>query len=167
EDSGGVHGANRLGGNGVADSIVFGARAGDAMVQAISALAHPTYSSAQAQQLCHRWSEALERKTGENPFTLRKQLEKVMWLKAGVVRNGKSLQESIPELQEIQNRAKSADGSGIAVYNAKWNEAINLANMSIVAEMIARSALMREESRGAHYRQDFPDKDVNWLKNIC
>src|SRR6184192_716184 len=79
EDGGGVHGANRLGGNGVADSIVFGARAGDAMVQAIPALAHPTYSSAQAQQLCHRWSEALERKTGENPFTLRKQLEKVMW----------------------------------------------------------------------------------------
>jgi succinate dehydrogenase / fumarate reductase flavoprotein subunit/fumarate reductase flavoprotein subunit len=167
EDSGGVHGSNRLGGNGVADSIVFGARAGDAMAEFVSSSSKPAYSQPQTTQLCQRWTDSLDRTSGENPFLLRKQLEKVMWLKAGVVRNGKSLAESIPELQEIQQRVKSADGSGIPVYNAKWNEAINLANLSVVAEMLVRSALMREESRGAHYRQDFPDKDVNWLRNIC
>jgi succinate dehydrogenase / fumarate reductase flavoprotein subunit/fumarate reductase flavoprotein subunit len=167
EDAGGVHGANRLGGNGVADSIVFGARAGDAMVDFVASSSQPAYSESQARQLAEQWAEPLERNSGENPFRLRKQLEKTMWLKAGVVRNGKSLAEAVPELQEIRDRVKSADGSGIPLYNAKWNEAINLANMSVVAGMLARSALMRQESRGAHYRQDFPDKDVNWLKNIC
>src|SRR5213082_189584 len=91
EDAGGVHGANRLGGNGVADSIVFGARAGDAMAEAVAVASQPAYSQAQARQLCQTWSQPLGRESGENPFELRKQLEKVMWLKAGVVRNGKSL----------------------------------------------------------------------------
>src|SRR5436189_3726708 len=89
EDAGGVHGANRLGGNGVADSIVFGARAGDTMAEYISSSAFPTPPSplpTQAQEICTRWLQPLECTTGENPFQLRDRMERVMWTKVGVVR---------------------------------------------------------------------------------
>lgn len=176
EDAGGVHGANRLGGNGVADSIVFGARAGDSMVDYISrkpqAASHES-STAQVQEICSRWMKPLERTSGDNPFQLRDKLERVMWTKVGVVRNGPDMTAALPEIQEIRERIKEASGhtsedarSG-AIYNAKWNEAINTENLSCIAEILTRSALAREESRGAHYRTDFPEKDVRWLKNIC
>jgi succinate dehydrogenase / fumarate reductase flavoprotein subunit/fumarate reductase flavoprotein subunit len=168
EDAGGVHGANRLGGNGVADSIVFGARAGDAMAEYVkSSSREPGYSAASAQALCKRWHDIRTRASGENPFKLRDELERVMWKKAGVVRNGPDLTTACDELKALQERAANCEGSGSETYNAKWNEAINLANITVIAEMIAKSALMREESRGAHYRQDFPDKRTEWLKNIC
>jgi succinate dehydrogenase / fumarate reductase flavoprotein subunit/fumarate reductase flavoprotein subunit len=167
EDSGGVHGANRLGGNGVADSIVFGARAGDAMADYITTRPMPGYSQEQAKQLCRKYQDTLERQSGENPFHVRDALEKTMWLKVGVVRNGTDLRSAVEELKEIRNRSEAAEGSGGPILNAKLNEAINVQNLVVIAEMIAHSALMREESRGAHYRQDFPEKDVKWLKNIC
>ncbi len=167
EDAGGVHGANRLGGNGVADSIVFGGRAGDAIVDYLPRATLPKHSEVQAKEIASRWLAILDRKAGENPFKLRDQLETVMWKKVGVVRNGKDLTSAIPEIQSIRDRLKNVEGSGGNIYNAKWNEAINMANMIVVAELIARSALMREESRGAHYRQDFPEKRAKWLRNIC
>jgi succinate dehydrogenase/fumarate reductase flavoprotein subunit len=196
EDAGGVHGANRLGGNGVADSIVFGARAGDTMAEYIgsqlSALSsqpnnsgrQPTADSrqpseAQVNDICARWLQPLERTTGENPFQLRDRLERTMWTKVGVVRNGKDMQEALPEIQDIRQRVKSASGSSSPspsrggagggaspIYNAPWNETINTENLSFIAEMLTRSALAREESRGAHYRSDFPTQKLDWLKNI-
>jgi succinate dehydrogenase/fumarate reductase flavoprotein subunit len=90
-----------------------------------------------------------------------------MWTKVGVVRNGKDMQEARPEIQEIRQRIKSAVGNGGPVYNAPWNETINTENLSFIAEMLTRSALAREESRGAHYRSDFPNQNIEWLKNIC
>jgi succinate dehydrogenase / fumarate reductase flavoprotein subunit/fumarate reductase flavoprotein subunit len=166
EDAGGVHGANRLGGNGVADSIVFGARAGDAMAEyAPSAPARPLRAVAVAER-CRRWAGALERDCGENPFALRRALEDLMWEKVGVVRNGAGLARALPEIRSLADRAARADGSGGAVYNAKWNEAINLVNLATVAELVAESALCRVESRGAHYRTDYPAPDPAWLKNI-
>jgi succinate dehydrogenase / fumarate reductase flavoprotein subunit/fumarate reductase flavoprotein subunit len=168
EDSGGVHGANRLGGNGVADSIVFGARAGDEMVKHLGATSSTNCAvKSQASEICKRWSEPLDRTSGENPFQLRDKLERVMWTKVGVVRNGKEMQEALPEIQEIRQRVKSAVGNGGPIYNAPWNETINTENLSFIAEMLTRSALAREESRGAHYRSDFPIQNVEWLKNIC
>ena len=89
-----------------------------------------------------------------------------MWTKVGVVRNGKDMQEALPEIQEIRQRIKSASGNGGPVYNAPWNETINTENLSFIAEMLTRSALAREESRGAHYRSDFPTQKLDWLKNI-
>ncbi|HEV2293229.1 MAG TPA: FAD-binding protein [Tepidisphaeraceae bacterium] len=167
EDAGGVHGGNRLGGNGVADSIVFGARAGDAMAEYIKTARLSGDVTIQARAICERWSASLNRAGGENPFALRDQLEATMWKKVGVVRNGPDMTEAVPEIQSIRERVKQADGSGAPIYNARWNEAINAENLAAIAEMIARSALLREESRGAHYRSDFAERDVNWLKNIC
>ncbi len=169
EDAGGVHGANRLGGNGVADSIVFGARAGDEMVEYISSTPSPQPPAPSPQQIeaiCTRWISPLERSTGENPFQLRDRMERVMWTKVGVVRNGKDMQDALPEIQDIRQRIKSANGNGSPIYNAPWNETINTENLSFIAEMLTRSALAREESRGAHYRSDFPTQKLEWLKNI-
>jgi succinate dehydrogenase/fumarate reductase flavoprotein subunit len=187
EDAGGVHGANRLGGNGVADSIVFGARAGDTMADYISSSSFPTPPSqlpTAIEAICTRWLQPLERTTGENPFQLRDRMERVMWTKVGVVRNGNDMQAALPEIQEIRERIKHATGSGhpersegpqspapspqprSPIYNAPWNETINTENLSFIAEMLTRSALAREESRGAHYRSDFPTQKLDWLKNI-
>src|SRR4051794_17853175 len=113
EDAGGVHGANRLGGNGVADSIVFGARAGDTMVEDISrkSLVVSSEVAEQVQSICKRWMQPLERTTGENPFQLRDRMERVMWTNVGVVRDGKDMKEALPEIQEIRERIKYASGS--------------------------------------------------------
>jgi succinate dehydrogenase / fumarate reductase flavoprotein subunit/fumarate reductase flavoprotein subunit len=176
EDTGGVHGANRLGGNGVADSIVFGARAGDTMVEDVSrrSLVVSGEITAQVQEVCKRWMQPLERDGGENSFQLRDRLERTMWNKVGVVRNAADMQLALPEIQEIRERIKTASAAlaphsslPAPIYNAPWNEAINTENLSLIAEMLTRSALAREESRGAHYRSDFPDKDPRWLTNIC
>jgi succinate dehydrogenase / fumarate reductase flavoprotein subunit/fumarate reductase flavoprotein subunit len=167
EDAGGVHGANRLGGNGVADSIVFGARAGDAMANDIVRRPDPSISTAQVRELCERWMAPLEQIGGPNPFELRTRLEEVMWVKVGVVRNGGGLRAALDELHALEEQAAIADGAGGAIYNAKWNEVLNLANMTVVAEMIATGALLREESRGAHYREDCPTQEPSWFKNIC
>jgi succinate dehydrogenase / fumarate reductase flavoprotein subunit/fumarate reductase flavoprotein subunit len=173
EDAGGVHGANRLGGNGVADSIVFGARAGDTMADYISrapfnseATSTAGPSKHQIQELCTRWLQPLQRTAGENPFQLRDRMERVMWTKVGVVRNGPDMQAALPEIQDVRQRIKSAVGNGGPIYNAPWNETINTENLSFIAEMLTRSALAREESRGAHYRSDFPTQKIEWLKNI-
>jgi succinate dehydrogenase / fumarate reductase flavoprotein subunit/fumarate reductase flavoprotein subunit len=188
EDTGGVHGANRLGGNGVADSIVFGARAGDAMAEGLgvgcqvsgvgatglAAGRQPT--KAQIEEICSRWMRPLERRGGENAFQLRDQLERLMWTKVGVVRNGADMQRALPEIQEIRERIRSASACSptpdtrhrtpSSIYNALWNESINTENLATIAEMLTRSAIAREESRGAHYRSDFPTQKVEWLQNI-
>ena len=138
EDAGGVHGANRLGGNGVADSIVFGGRAGDAIADYLQTASMPNHSESQAGEIAMRWQAILERKSGENPFQLRDQLEAVMWKKVGVVRNGADLTSAIPELAAMRDQLNNVEGSGSAVYNAKWNEAINMQNMIVIAELIAQ-----------------------------
>ncbi len=89
-----------------------------------------------------------------------------MWRKVGVVRNGKDMAEAIGEIQDVRERIQNAAGYGSTIYNSRWNEAINTENLAAIGEMIARSALLREESRGDHYRSDFPQKSAEWLKNI-
>jgi succinate dehydrogenase flavoprotein subunit len=166
EDAGGVHGANRLGGNGVADSIVYGARAGDSMVQYLTAAERAEPSQAQVRELAKGWSRSLTLQRGTNAFALRQELEVLMWEKVGIVRNGPDLQAALEELAGLQERARQVKTSGDPAFNLEWNEAINLANLTVGAEMVARSALYRRESRGAHYRSDLPESDPQWLKKI-
>ena len=197
EDAGGVHGANRLGGNGVADSIVFGARAGDTMVEYISVSHQPSVSATTGRVQLSAPSSApaprkskhlqalaapLERSDGENPFTLRDQLERVMWTKVGVVRNGPDMTEALPEIQEIRERIKSAsgispplDGEGlggagsIPIYNAPWNEAINTENLVAHRRNAhpQRTGPRRIPRRPLPQRLSFPTQNIHWLKNIC
>jgi succinate dehydrogenase/fumarate reductase flavoprotein subunit len=156
EDAGGVHGANRLGGNGVADSIVYGGRAGDAMADYVLGRELPK-SSLNAE----RW-RCPSREAGETPFALRKELEDLMWRKAGVVRRGADLESTLTELASLAERSESARIDSLPA----WNAALDLSNLIVVGGLVARSALIRTESRGAHFREDFPQSDPAWLKNI-
>lgn len=154
EDAGGVHGANRLGGNGVADSIVYGARAGDAMADYV--LGRPRAIGLRPVDCGQR------NRLAESPFALRKELENLMWDKVGVVRRAADLESAIEELNTLAERVKAANIDTLPA----WNAALDTANLIVVGKMVARSALIRTESRGAHYREDFPSPDAQWLKNI-
>lgn len=166
EDAAGVHGANRLGGNGVADSIVYGARAGDRMAEYVSTVQDHEVSPRQAGMLAEEWSGSFGRPEGSSPFRVRSELECLMWEKVGILRNERGLQEALVALEDLRKRAAEIKVNGERLFNLEWGEAINLANLAVVAEMVARSALFRKESRGAHYRSDFPAPDPQWLKRI-
>ena len=167
EDSSGVHGANRLGGNGVAESTVFGARVGDAVAQWVKGKQH---GDLQREQLQHAQAAAdrfLQGQRGETPFALRDELGRLMWDRAGIVRNGQQLRLAIDQIAELANRLHQIGIAGGRNFNLSWQQALDMRNLLLTSELIARSALLREDSRGAHYRDDFPDTDnTNWLKNI-
>jgi succinate dehydrogenase/fumarate reductase flavoprotein subunit len=111
--------------------------------------------------------EFLKRSSGENPFVIREELGKVMWDHAGIVRSGEKLKRAIKEIEAFKQRVNKVASPGGRSFNLGWQQALDLRNLLTAAELIARSALMREDSRGAHYREDFPRADdTNWLKNI-
>jgi succinate dehydrogenase/fumarate reductase flavoprotein subunit len=168
EDAGGTHGANRLGGNGVAESTVFGARAGDtaADLARVRDLREPDASEVRAA-LRHAY-RPLGREDGELPFPLTARLKEVMWTGCGVVRTREGLLETRKALEEIAERVEAVAVPGPAQVNYAWQEALDLANQVLVARLVTESALLREESRGAHYRSDFPDTDDGtWLRYIA
>jgi succinate dehydrogenase/fumarate reductase flavoprotein subunit len=126
----------------------------------------PTVPATQLSELAARWTEPLGRSSGENVFGLRAALEDLMWQKVGVVRNGRDLTEAVAALGALKTRVENLATPGDPSSNPPWNEAMNLANLCVNAEMVARSALLRTESRGAHYREDYPAADPTWLRNI-
>jgi succinate dehydrogenase flavoprotein subunit len=166
EDAGGVHGANRLGGNGVAESIVFGARAGDAMSDYVSGRTLGAVSDSHVRDRIEHWSRPLARPGGENAFALRKELEDLMWDNVGIARQEIGLREAIRQLGRLAARARSVKTGSDRTFNLEWNEAINVTNLIVVGQLVAHSALTRRESRGAHYRSDAPAPNPQWLKRI-
>jgi succinate dehydrogenase / fumarate reductase flavoprotein subunit/fumarate reductase flavoprotein subunit len=170
EDSSGVHGANRLGGNGVAESTVYGARVGDAVADWVKGQKHGPFNGKQSEQVSAAKDAAMQflnQKAGEDPWKLRDELGKLMWEQVGIVRSGEKLKQAVAGLSEMKTRAIRLTASGASKFNLTWQQALDLRNMLTASELIARSALAREDSRGAHYRDDFPNTDqANWLKNI-
>jgi succinate dehydrogenase/fumarate reductase flavoprotein subunit len=166
EDAGGVHGANRLGGNGVADSIVFGALAGDAMSHSLPTAAPQQISPTHIRERCTFWSMPLRRAEGESPNVLRREIESLMWEKVGLVRKGSHLRSALNELHSISERAVRQTACPESAFNLAWNEALDVTNICLNAELVARGALLREESRGSHFRSDFPRPNPEWLKHI-
>ncbi len=166
EDASGVHGANRLGGNGVADSIVFGALAGDVMAQSLSTSDPKPPSLSCVHDLCLKWSAPLQRSHGERPNVLRRAIETLMWEKVGLVRNGKDLESALAALDELRERSERQSATPRLSFNLEWNEALDVANICVNAELVARGALIRTESRGSHYRADYPRSNASWLKRI-
>jgi succinate dehydrogenase / fumarate reductase flavoprotein subunit/fumarate reductase flavoprotein subunit len=167
EDAGGVHGSNRLGGNGVAESTVYGTRAGDAASAYVAGCDSLDVDAGQIDDLWHEAEGHFTGTVGEDAYRLRKELSDLTWEKIGVVRTKQDLEQAITQLSEMSYRAKKIKVGGPRRYNMEWNEALNVRNLITVASMIARSALVREESRGSHYRSDFTQTDnKNWLKNI-
>jgi succinate dehydrogenase/fumarate reductase flavoprotein subunit len=159
EDAGGVHGANRLGGNGVAESTVFGARAGDeaARVARRRPLRDPVATQVAAS--VDRAMEPLGRERGPQPFPLTRRLKDAMWEGCGVVRNREGLLEARDRIEALAEEAAAIAVPGPPEVNYAWQEALDLVNQLAVARTIVAAALAREESRGAHFRSDFPRSD--------
>jgi len=163
EDAGGVHGANRLGGNGVAESIVFGAVAGDAMVRHLAGAARAEPAAAEAERSARKLAP---RDGGGNPFALRRELGGVAWDRIGIIRSADSLEQAQSDLDRIERALAQVPIARDPTGDAVLNERINVENLLVVARMIRASALLREESRGSHYREDFPKTSPEGLYNI-
>jgi len=167
EDSAGVHGANRLGGNGVAESTVFGARVGEAVAQWVKSRKHGQAQAFQVHDAKAQANRFLENGSAEGPWPLRDELGKLMWNQVGIVRTGAELQKAIGGIATLREQAKTVGAKGSRTFNPTWQQALDLQNLLTASDLIARSALLRQDSRGAHYREDFPQTDhINWLKNI-
>ena len=167
EDASGVHGANRLGGNGVAESTVYGARVGDFVAQWVKAAGHSELLRDQIADGQANADRFLEQARSENPFELRDELGRLMWEKVGIIRDGDNLTKAIAGIAELRNRAEKVNAPGGRRFNLGWQQALDLRNLLTASDLIARSASLREESRGAHYRSDFDQmNDAKWLRNI-
>lgn len=169
EDAGGAHGANRLGGNGVVDSTVLGKVAGEAVADFVGDRERPEPDEGQIQRVVDRVTAPLARDDGEDIYDLREELEETMWQYVGVVRTGEKLEEGIDRLGDIRTRLDDVAVSGGRHYNLAWHEWMDVENLLTAGEMVARSALYREESRGAHYREENPARNVSEgrLENVC
>ena len=164
ECSGGMHGANRLGGNSLSDLLVFGKLAGEGVSDYIKKLNQkPQIDEDQIKFIIRNATVILNRESGENPYLLHEKLVENMQNSVGIVRTEELLSKGITKLEDLKLSYKNIKASGASQYNPGWHEALALRNLIITAESVAKSALMREESRGAHTRVDFPGEKDDWL----
>jgi fumarate reductase flavoprotein subunit len=158
EDTGGVHGANRLGGNGVANSTVFGGLAGDAMATALRSSEKLADPDPVAIEAAHERAFAALGKRGGDLEAVRRHLYQAMWDNVGILRTADGLARA---QRELNNLAAVVAAIGVPDaekrYNLTWTDRLNLENLILVSRAICAAALAREDSRGAHYREDFPE----------
>ena len=173
EVAGGMHGSNRLGGNSLSDLLVFGRRAGESAAAYAKSFGDDR-PKATEQEVASASKAALapfqdDVSQGENPYTVQHELQQTMNDLVGIIRTESELVESLEKLRGLKARAMRAAVEGHRQYNPGWHLAIDLKNMMIVSECIARAALERTESRGGHTRSDFPQTDPQWGKEnlIC
>ncbi|MGB8332718.1 MAG: fumarate reductase/succinate dehydrogenase flavoprotein subunit [Polyangiales bacterium] len=156
ECAAGLHGANRLGGNSLSDLIVFGRLAGLGVAEYVSTLkSTPRADDLQIAASFREATDILNRESGENPYLMHEALEEVMSTNVGIVRTGEELEMAVEQLTALKSRAKNLKAPGTSQYNPGWHEALSVQSLLIVGEAVARSAHIREESRGAHTRLDF------------
>ena len=161
ECAAGLHGANRLGGNSLSDLLVFGKRAGEYAATYAKGISASAIDDKQVEDIRANALAPFGRKTGpSNAFTLQARLQEMMQDLAGIARTGKELEEAIGHIIRIRQEAAAVGCEGNVAYNPGWHTAMELTHMLTVAEAIARAALERKESRGGHFREDFPEKDT-------
>jgi succinate dehydrogenase / fumarate reductase, flavoprotein subunit len=171
EVSGGMHGANRLGGNSLGDLLVFGKRAGEHAAAYVADMAstRPEFSeeSVAAAQEAALAPFALE--GGENPYTVQRDLQDTMHTLVGIIRTAEEMTQALSRIEEFKARVAKLSVEGHRQYNPGWHLSIDLKNMLLVSECIARAALDRKESRGGHTRDDYPATDPTWgqLNVLC
>lgn len=169
EVAGGVHGGNRLGGNALADTQVFGKRAGENAAKEAKKASPTNIDQEQIDTEYRRVYNILEKKGEIRPVEIKEKLNNLLWDKVGIFRNGEQLREAVEEIAKIKQNdlPKMFVTDTHTRYNKEWIDALEIENMLLVSEMVARAALIREESRGAHYRRDFPKTDnKKWAVNI-
>jgi succinate dehydrogenase / fumarate reductase, flavoprotein subunit len=156
----GLHGANRLGGNSLSDLLVFGKRAGYYAACFAKKNASGRIDEAQVQQAAAQALKPFERRdNAEGPYQIQQDLQEAMQDLVGIVRTQNEMERALVEIGRLRERAGRVTVEGNREYNNGWHTALDLPNMLTVSEAIARAALMREESRGAHFREDRPSKN--------
>jgi succinate dehydrogenase / fumarate reductase flavoprotein subunit len=167
EAAAGLHGANRLGGNSLSDLVVFGRRAG--RYAADFAKKNAADGAVDDEQLQATAKEALkpfdQGASGENPYQIQYDLQEAMQDLVGIVRTESEMQQALNTIARLHIRAGRAGITGHRQYNNGWHTAIDLGSLLLVSEAITRAALLRKESRGAQFREDFPNKDEEWGKH--
>jgi succinate dehydrogenase / fumarate reductase, flavoprotein subunit len=169
ECSGGMHGSNRLGGNSLSDLLVFGRRAGLGAADYVRALSsRPKVSDDDIDTAAKRALAPFETPTNgataENPYTLQLELQQTMNDLVGIIRKADEITEALSRLDKLRERFKNIHVEGHRQYNPGWNLAIDLRNLLLVSECVAKAALERTESRGGHTRDDHPGMDSSWRK---
>jgi succinate dehydrogenase / fumarate reductase flavoprotein subunit len=165
EVSGGMHGSNRLGGNSLSDLLVFGRRAGAGAAAYIDQLAaRPAVSPSDVEAAQAEALEPLERRGGENPYEVHHELQRTMHELVGIIRKADEINEALEVVGKLRERAGHCAAAGSRIYNPGWHLAIDLRNMLLVSECVGRAALIREESRGGHTRDDFPAMSADWRR---
>jgi len=164
EVCGGVHGANRLGGNALADTQVFGKIAGVSASQAAKSTELKT-NDGQVKEEASR-IESLIKKGSIKPQEFKNRIKKLMWEKVAIVREEKTLNDALKELLDMQKDLENLDVSDKTQYNTDLVTALEVINMVDICILSVKSAILRRESRGAHYRSDFPETNDEWKKSI-
>jgi succinate dehydrogenase flavoprotein subunit len=162
EAAGGLHGANRLGGNSLSDLVVFGRRAGLAAAQYAKTAAAPALDNAQIEAASRELLAPFERADGENPYSIHHDLQDVMQRLVGIFRTDADLRQALVELEKLKARAKKIRVEGSRLYNPGWHLTRDLQCMLTVSEACTHAAIARKESRGAHSRLDFPKTEDAW-----
>jgi succinate dehydrogenase / fumarate reductase flavoprotein subunit len=162
EAAAGLHGANRLGGNSLSDLLVFGRRAGIAAADHAKQTSTTAIDSGQIEDAAREMLAPFERKDGESPYTIHSDLQETMQNLVGIFRTKEDLIRALEELEKLNERAGRLSVEGSRLFNPGWHLAQDLKAMLTVSEAVTRSALAREESRGAHSRIDHPGLDAAW-----
>ena len=164
EAAAGLHGANRLGGNSLSDLVVFGRRAGRYAAEFARNNASPaSLNEDQLQAVATAALAPFDRGlSGENPYQIQYDLQDAMQTLVGIVRTESEMEEALDNITQLEARAARTGIGGNRQYNNGWHTAMDLSSMLIVSEAITHAAILRKESRGAQFREDFPDKDADW-----
>ena len=161
----GLHGANRLGGNSLSDLLVFGKRAGQYAAEFAGRQSSPRVDSQQADEVTRAALEPFNKGDGgENSYQVEHDLQTMMQDLVGIVRKEGEIRSALDALKVLRERARKVSVTGNREYNPGWHTALDLQNLLTVSEIVARAALERKESRGGHFRDDFPEKDPSYGK---
>ena len=165
EAAGGMHGANRLGGNSLSDLLVFGNLSGKKAIKYSKGLkSYPKINDEDIKHIIKKATSILNREKGNNPYIIHEDLQKNMQYNVGIIRTKKEITDGINTIDDLKSQFEKVKAPGSSQFNPGWHEALALRNLLISSEAVSKSALLREESRGAHTREDFPDERKEWLK---
>jgi succinate dehydrogenase / fumarate reductase flavoprotein subunit len=163
ECAAGLHGANRLGGNSLSDLLVFGKRAGEYAAQFAKSNGAGKMDHAQVDAGAQAALAPFERgAAGQNPFAVQHELQDFMQALVGIVRIEHEMRQAIEKIHALRARAASSGITGNREYNTGWHTALDLENMLIISEIIALAGIERQESRGGHFRDDYPGRSAEW-----
>jgi len=162
ECAAGINGANRLGGNSLSDLLVFGKRAGEFAAKCAKKNQHGAVNTSEIENVVRETLRPFEQREGENPYTLQRDLQETMQDNVGIVRTEAEMKSQLDHLRKLWERTNQVGVSGNREFNPGWHTALDLKNLLTVSEAVTRAALERKESRGAQFREDYPEKDAKF-----